>query len=115
MKIKYIFAVCLTALFIHGSALLQADEFNTGIDLDDGIPLDDSLTPEINYSYIKRYAIQKARTLGDTQFTGDVEEIYDDYSQTGGIGNVNLAPGTLVEGDIYIIIDADTLSAINAN
>lgn len=93
----------------------MADEFDAGIDIEDGISLDDTLTPEINYTFIKRYAVQKAKVLGDTEDVDDVEGIYDDYSKTAGIGNVNLAPGTLIKGDVYIVIDADTLNAINTN
>ncbi|MBU0990921.1 MAG: hypothetical protein KJ737_00385 [Proteobacteria bacterium] len=109
--------ICLITIFILTPCLLSADEFETGsIEIDDGISSDDTLTPEINYTFIKRYAIQKAKTLGaNEEYSEDVEAIYSDYAQTGGIGNVNLAPGTLVEGDIYIIIDADTLSAIDTH
>lgn len=115
MGLKISIVTCVLIVLIATPFLASADEFDAGIELEDGISVEDALTPEINYTFIKRYAVQKAKVLGDTEDVDDVEGIYDDYSRTAGIGNVNLAPGTLIKGDVYIVIDADTLNAIDTN
>lgn len=115
MNLKISIIIGLMTVFTLIPFSVNAEESDSGIELEDGISVDDTLSPEINYSYIKRFAIQKARVLGNTGDVEDVQGVYDDYSRTSGIGNLNLGPGVTVEGDVYIVIEADTLNAIDTD
>jgi len=95
MRFLIFFAVCF--LFLSPAAGYCGDDLDDGIPIDDSISNYDELKRPLNKSYIKR----RAKSMADISAADGCSFEYDDY--VVGIGNI-FAPGAEFD-DIVIIIE----------
>lgn len=93
---------------------IYANDFEDGIGIDDGIPIDDTLTPDVNFSFIKRNAINKAKAVAGTTIT---ETGAGEFLDSGDlfVNSVLIDPGSVINGDITIIINEPTTAIADNN
>lgn len=114
MFFKFKSAIIFILFCLTISGVGYADDFEDGISIDDGIAIDDSLTPDVNFSFIKRYAIQKAKTVAGTTITADGT---DDFLSDGDlfVNSILIDPGSVINGDITIIVNTTDTTVVNSN
>ena len=112
MGFKFLRIIFILCFFCYTNTIVYSDDFDDGIGIDDGIAFDDSLTPDVNFSYIKRNAINKAKAIGGGVIT---EEGASEFLDSGDlfVNSVLIDPGSIINGDINIIVNTNDTTVVS--